>query len=133
MGAKILLRGCRDLIDVVVIGVANENVVHISVTNTSLQTRSLGNDSKIAYSHTNFSEVDTEDDEIRDTINVITADVSKLLCDPKNFTHLSEEQYSQVKSLLMEFNDIFTKSNETIGRSKMTSPLAFNLCSFFKR
>ena len=94
------------------LGRKNDSIVQLHVTNTSPSTRSIGKGTKIAQAHTEFSKIE-EDNEI---INIVyNGDVIQQLCDRKNFQHLSETQYGQVQSLLVEYKDVFTISNERIG------------------
>ena len=39
------------------------------------------------------------------------------MCKRENYKHLSDEEFLEVKSLLIEFKDLFSVSNTTIGRT----------------
>ena len=93
-------------------GVNNEHIVYIKVTNTSTENRSVGKGTKIAHSHQNFSEVDFTDSADSKQIGMINSNsVTDILFDLNKFSHLTRNEYSQVKSLLTEFEDVFSISN----------------------
>ena len=105
-----------------VIGTHNDNVVHLQVTNTSDQWRSVGKRVKIATAHTDFSEVDEQDSISGGSINCVTdTDLVKLLCNRNKLQHLSEEQYHEVKSLVLEYKDVFSISSDIMGRATNSS------------
>ena len=90
-----------------IIGKQNENTTHLQVTNTSSQTRSLGKGTKIAFAHSNFTEVEMESEKEVDCINVISDQrVMELICSRKDFPHLTDEQYVKVESLLSEMKKL---------------------------
>ncbi len=101
-----------------VIGSRNDPVVHVRVTNSSNQTRTIGKRVKIAHAHKDFTEVEETVDLDRGGVNSIAErDVVKYLCDRTKLAHLSDEQYVQVKQLVTEFREVFTISSETMGRA----------------
>ena len=102
-----------------IIGTNNENVVQVQVTNTSQQNRSLGKGVKVAYAHKDFTDVENVEYNGSECINSINdCDVIKFLSDRKKLQHLTDHQYSQVKTLLTEYKDVFTIGNEKIGRAE---------------
>ena len=101
-----------------VIGARNDNVVNLKVTNTSDRWRSVGKRVKIATAHKDFSEIDESDINSESGKNCATEkDLVKLLCNRSNLQHLSEEQYQKVKSLVVEYKDVFSISSNIMGRA----------------
>ena len=46
-----------------------------------------------------------------------SVDPIEIMCKRENYKHLSDEEFLEVKSLLIEFKDLFLVSNITIGRA----------------
>ena len=99
------------------IGHNNDTVVYIEIMNTSPNVGCLNKGTKVAYCHRNFREVDLLEEKYS-AVNVInTSRVLDVLCDASKYKHLSQVEFNQVKELLYEFEDVFSLSNDTIGRA----------------
>ena len=104
------------------IGENNDFVVPVNITNTSSQNRVVGKGVKIAYCCNDFYEF--EEDYI-DSVNSIGAihsnqytDPVDIICSTERLRHLTRDQQVQVRELLTDFRDIFSVSNNVVGRSK---------------
>ena len=101
-----------------VIGNRNDPVVHVRVTNSSNQRRTIGKRVKIAHAYKDFTEIEEPAKMDPGCVNSIAErDVVKYLCDRTKLAHLSDEQYVQVQQLVTEFRDVFTISSEVMGRA----------------
>ena len=100
------------------IGENNDFVVPVSITNTSPQNKAVGKGVKIAYCYDNFNEIDIENPEKIFITSIEETDPLDILCATEKFKHLSIDQQLQAREVLSEFSDIFSVSNDTIGRAK---------------
>lgn len=100
------------------IGENNDFVVPVSITNTSPQNKAVGKGVKIAYCYDNFNEIDIENPEKIFITSIEETDPLDILCATEKFKHLSIDQQLQAREVLTEFSDIFSVSNDTIGRAK---------------
>ena len=88
------------------------------MTNTSDQWRSVGKRVKIATAHKDFTEIDETDTYAENSWHSATEnDLISLLCNRSNLQHLSAEQYQKVKSLVVEYKDVFSISSDIMGRA----------------
>ena len=88
------------------VGTENSFIVPVTITNASTQVRSI--DDYLAYETegVNYTEQ--------------TSDPIDILCAPKNLGHLTESEFSQAEAFLSDYNDLFSISNSTIGRTNIT-------------
>ena len=98
------------------IGENNDCAVPIAITNTSNQRRTVGKGVKIAYCYNDFDEFDVDEQISVSSIGV--SDPIDILCSPERFGHLSASEKNEARELLTEFRDIFSVSNDVVGRAK---------------
>lgn len=97
------------------IGENNDCVVPLSITNMSKQRRTVGKGVKIAYCYNDFDEFDVDGHISVSSIG--TTDPIDILCSPERFDHLSVSEQKEARELLTEFRDIFSVSNDVVGRA----------------
>ena len=101
------------------IGQHNDLSVPIMIKNTSSRERTVGKGTKIAQSSEDFIE---HTGNIEGNVNLISpasscVDPVEIMCKRENYSHLSDEQFSKLKSLLIRYQDIFSVSNDKIGHA----------------
>ena len=100
------------------LGKNNNNVIYVQATNTSNQTRSLGKGVKIATGHNDYSTIAADQHETINLLqNVPKLDVLDIILNRNDVQHLSDPEYDEARKVLSEFRDIFSISNDTIGKA----------------
>ena len=100
------------------IGENNNTEVFIRATNTSNQSRTVGKGVKIAEGHNDF--VMVTNFESQQSVNVVNSDVDVLdiILNRSDVIHLSDSEFAKARNCLSQFRDVFSVSNEIIGRAK---------------
>ena len=98
------------------LGKANVNTAFVRVTNTSHQVKTVGKGVKLARGHCDFNDIEfhSHGESVNLTSNI---DVLDIVFNRNDVPHLSDAEYNEAKSVLAEFRDIMTISNEKIGKS----------------
>ena len=102
-----------------VIGYKNNQMVTIAVKNLSLENRTIGKGTKIAQCYPDYVEISDRggEFEVINSVSNSNMDPVKFMCKRENYSHLSNEEFEKLRLLLVRFQDVFSVSNEKIGRA----------------